>query len=172
MALSPEAWRFDHRRTLSRAVHRAGTPIVSPPGINGSVQTEEGLMKHLRLASAGCVSAVVGFVIAGSANLLAAGVSGAIFTTSVNGTRVNQNSFADKCDVYLDGGPGQNAPVGAAGLPDGDYYFQVTDPSGKTLLSTDAVQFRKFHVAGGIITGLAAPGQHGTGVDVDHNAVT
>jgi len=97
---------------------------------------------------------------------------GAIFTTNVNGTRVNQSSFAAKCDVYLDGGPGPNAPQGAAGLPDGDYYFQVTDPSGKTLLSTDPVQNRKFHVAAGVITGLSAPGNHGTGIDVDHAAVT
>ena len=58
-------------------------------------------------------------------------LSGAIFTTNMNGTRVNQNHYNDKCEVYLDGGPGDNAPQWAAGLPDGDYYFQVTDPSGK-----------------------------------------
>src|SRR5262245_30121689 len=127
-------------------------------------------MKHLRLTSAGCAAAVIGFMIAGSVSLFA--TPGAIFTTNVNGARVNQNTFENKCDVYLDGGPGINAPQTAAGLPDSDYYFQVTDPSGKTLLSTDAVQFRRFHVAGGIITGLSAPGNHGTGLDVDHGAVT
>ena len=97
---------------------------------------------------------------------------GAIFTTNVNGSRVNQNLFADKCDVYLDGGPGPNAPQGAAGLPDGDYFFQVTDPSGKVLLSTDAVNRRQFHVSGGIITGLSGLGNHGTGSDIDHGATT
>jgi hypothetical protein len=58
--------------------------------------------------------------------------SGAIFTTNslCNGTNVN--IFATKTDVYVDGGPVQ---PGAAGLPDGDYYIQVTEPNG-TLLGT------------------------------------
>ena len=44
----------------------------------------------------------------------------------------------------------------AAGLDDGVYVFQVTDPSGKTLLSTDAVQCRQFTVSGGIIVTTAS----------------
>jgi len=82
-------------------------------------------------------------------------LSGAIFTTDITGAIVNQNQYSAKCGpsgVYLDGGPGPSAPATAAGLPDGDYYFQVTDPSGKTLLSTDAVQFRVLTVSGGLIT--------------------
>jgi hypothetical protein len=79
----------------------------------------------------------------------AAGVSGAIFTTNVDATIVNANTqYTSKCQVYLDGGPGANAPAGAAGLPDDDYYFQVTDPNGKTLLSTDPVSNRRFRVSG------------------------
>lgn len=81
-------------------------------------------------------------------------LSGAIFTTDITGAVVNQNQYSSKCGpsgVYLDGGPGPSAPPTAAGLPDGDYYFQVTDPSGKTLLSTDAVQFRRLTVSGGLI---------------------
>ena len=103
---------------------------------------------------------------------------GAIFTTLADGSQVNANIFSAKCDtygVYLDGGPGPNAPQGAAGLPDGDYYFQVTDPSGKTLLSTDPQANRRFTVTGGIITSRVAPlaaGDHDTGLDVDHGAVT
>jgi hypothetical protein len=63
--------------------------------------------------------------------------------------------------------------VGAAGLPDGTYVFQVTDPSGKKLLSTDPANCRQFVVSGGIITGVVVTGcQHGTGVDMDHGAVT
>ena len=104
----------------------------------------------------------------GLTSLSAEPLSGAIFTTDMNGTRVNQNTFPNKCDVYLDGGPGINAPQDAAGLPDGDYYFQVTDPSGKTLLSTDAVANRQFHVSGGIITGLSGAGSHNMGNDTDH----
>lgn len=96
----------------------------------------------------------------------AKGVSGAIFTTDVNGSVVNGNQYASKCDVYLDGGPGPNAPATAAGLPDGDYYFQVTDPSGEQLLSTDAVANRQFRVAGGVI--MAHTGSHLTGTDQDH----
>ncbi len=99
-------------------------------------------------------------------------LSGAIFTTNQNGTRVNQNHFNDKCEVYLDGGPGPNAPQWAAGLPDGDYYFQVTDPSGKKLLSTDPVVNRQFNVSGGIISGLSGLGNHNTGTDVDHGGTT
>src|SRR5260370_6464763 len=92
---------------------------------------------------------------------------GAIFTTDVNGIGVNKNEYLNKCDVYLSGGPGANAPPTAAGLPGGDYYFQVTDPSGKTLLSTDDVKFRQFHVSGGFITSLSGSGNHPTGIDSD-----
>ena len=97
---------------------------------------------------------------------------GAIFTTLADGSVVNGNIFDDKCDVYLDGGPGINAPAGAASLPDGDYYFQVTDPSGKVLLSTDPVENRQFNVSGGLITGVSGAGNHVEGVDVDHGAAT
>lgn len=82
-------------------------------------------------------------------------LSGAIFTTDITGARVNQNLYSAKCGpsgVYLDGGPGPNAPQTAAGLPDGTYYFQVTDPSGKTLLSTDPVADRQVTVSGGLFT--------------------
>jgi hypothetical protein len=101
--------------------------------------------------------------------------SGAIFTTVANGSEVNYNIYPSKDAVYLDGGPGPGAPQTAAGLDDGVYVFQVTDPSGKTLLSTDPVQCRQFTVSGGIIVSTAPspPGcAHVTGLDVDHNAVT
>lgn len=90
-----------------------------------------------------------------------AAVSGAIFTTRADGTEVNYNIYSDKNDVYLNGGPGLNAPDGAAGLPDGIYVFQVTEPSGKTLLSQDAIGCRQFQVAGGnIVNGLPGPCSH------------
>lgn len=99
--------------------------------------------------------------------------SGAIFTTFPDGSEVNVNQFPSKEDVYLDGGPGIGAPATAAGLDDGTYVFQVTDPSGKNLLSTDPARCRQFTVAGGLITGVVPTGcQHVTGVDVDHGAVT
>src|SRR6185312_8221956 len=81
--------------------------------------------------------------------------SGAIFTTVADGSEVNFNIYDLKTDVYLDGGPGPGAPQGAAGLDDGVYVFMVTDPSGKTLLSTDPAACRQFRVTNGIITSVA-----------------
>lgn len=99
--------------------------------------------------------------------------TGAIFTTLPDGSEVNYNHYAFKEDVYLDGGPGPGAPEGAAGLDNGTYVFQVTDPSGKTLLSTDFARCRQFNVAGGIITGVVDTDcDHLTGTDVDHGATT
>ena len=106
--------------------------------------------------------------------------SGAIFTTVSNGSEVNYNQYPSKNAVYLDGGPGPGAPQSAAGLTDSVYVFQVTDPSGKTLLSTDPVKCRRFSVTNGIISaysplaGCPAPsdGNHLLGTDVDHAAVT
>jgi len=100
--------------------------------------------------------------------------SGAIFTTVADGSEVNFNIYGAKEDVYLDGGPGPGAPQTAAGLDDGTYVFQVTEPSGRTLLSTDPAQCRQFIVSGGIITSVAPSGEcaHVTGVDIDHGAVT
>jgi hypothetical protein len=114
--------------------------------------------------TAACITAVV---------LHAHAPSGAIFTTLADGSEVNVNQFPSKDAVYLDGGPGIGAPADAAGLDDGIYVFQVTDPSGRTLLSTDAANCRQFSVNGGVISGVVASGcQHATGSDVDHAAVT
>ena len=62
----------------------------------------------------------------------ASGFSGKIFTTTFSGQ--NENHFSSKDAVYLSGGP---VHEGAAGLPTGSYYFQVTGPSGNDLLSTE-----------------------------------
>lgn len=101
----------------------------------------------------------------------AAAPSGAIFTTVSDGSEVNFNIYPSKDAVYLDGGPGPGAPATAAGLDDGTYVFQVTDPSGKTLLSTDPAACRQFTVSGGVITSVAPSGgcAHHTDIDVDHS---
>jgi len=100
---------------------------------------------------------------------------GAIFTTVKDGSEDNYNIYAAKVDVYLDGGPGIGAPQTAAGLDDGTYVYQITEPSGKTLLSTDQARCRQFTVVNGLITGVVAQAdhcEHVTALDVDHNAVT
>ena len=110
----------------------------------------------------------------------AAATPGAIFTTVADGSEVNYNIYPSKDAVYLDGGPGPGAPQMAAGLNDGLYVFQVTDPPGKTLLSTDDVACRQFQVTNGIISNYLTAAQgsgcttadHVTGLDIDHNAVT
>jgi hypothetical protein len=106
-------------------------------------------------------------------SLAAHAPSGAIFTTLADGSEVNVNQFPSKQDVYLDGGPGIGAPATAAGLDDGTYVFQVTDPSGKTLLSTDPARCRQFTVSGGVINGVVDNDcEHIVGFDVDHGATT
>ena len=123
-------------------------------------------------------------------------LSGAIFTGLEDGGQVNANHYADKRDVYLNAGPPPNAPQDSAGLPDGNYYFQVTDPSGKKLLSEDPVKCREFRVKGGVFweyvsknetymngNGKKAKvvpcymdgwqhGKHDTGFSIDHNSLT
>src|SRR5262245_37439426 len=89
--------------------------------------------KECRVLTVGFVVAML-FVMGGVQSAYA--ISGAIFTTDSAGS-VNVNIYQFKSDVYLNGGPPAHAPCAAAGLPDGNYYFQVTNPSGTLLLSTD-----------------------------------
>jgi hypothetical protein len=77
---------------------------------------------------------------------------GAIYTTEGDGTTVNGNVYQSKNDVYLNGGP-QN--VNSKGLPDGTYYFQVTNPSGSDLLSTDLAVCRQVVVINGYVAGAS-----------------
>lgn len=79
----------------------------------------------------------------------------AIFTSLSDGTTVNQNLYASKSDVYLNGGP-QNQ--NASGLVNGFYYFQVTDPSGSVLLSTDSILNRALTVSNGVVSGITGSG--------------
>jgi cysteine-rich repeat protein len=119
----------------------------------------------LAVALAGCASP--GIAQTGEEGKGGAALSGAIFTTTEDGTRVDANLYADKCDVYLNGGPDHE---GAAGLPEGDYYFQVTTPPAgppaATLLSTDTIGQRQVHVdSTGRITGVSGAGDHQTGTN-------
>jgi hypothetical protein len=128
------------------------------------------------LAATAAVPLAIAVAVVGSA--LAAPpvqLSGAIFTTDASGVPVNLNIYAAKEDVYLNGGPGINAPDDAAGLPAGTYSFQVTDPSGKTLLSSDPVVCRQFTVnASGVIEDVVPAGgcEHATGADGEDGGAT
>ena len=95
--------------------------------------------------------AATGLLLAGGPGVLA-GPAGAIFTTDAAGQFVNGNVYDQKGDVFLNGGPRPNAPCTAAGLPNGEYYFQVTNPSGREVLSSDGIEARKVLVAQGVIT--------------------
>jgi hypothetical protein len=66
---------------------------------------------------------------------------------------VNANLDDFKTDVYLNGGARPNAPCTAAGLPNGIYYFQFTDPPEGTPLHdlSDPITDRRVKVAGGVI---------------------
>lgn len=97
---------------------------------------------------------LLSLVLAMAAPGVSANVSGAIWTTTGSCTNVNGNNYADKADVYLNGGPAGNA---GSGLPDGEYYFQVTDPSGSVLLSTDAIEDRRATVTNGRFSSTSGP---------------
>jgi hypothetical protein len=122
------------------------------------------MTRGTRLLVVSCLS------IGGSMLLSASAPDGAIFTTLPDGSKVNYNIYSSKPDVYLDGGPGDHAPATAAGLPDNRYVFQVTDPSGKTLLSVDDARCREFDVLNGVIVAVVPAGgcEHATGIDADH----
>jgi uncharacterized repeat protein (TIGR01451 family) len=80
-------------------------------------------------------------------------LKGAIFTTLPFGQAVNANvQYNRKIEVYLDGGP-RNPNSLAAGLNDGLYVFQITDPAGKNLLSQDPARCRVVQIKGGVIQG-------------------
>lgn len=112
-----------------------------------------------RIASILVFLGILGVLVAG-ATALAASLSGAIFTTTPDGGIVNENvRYERKIDVYLDGGPGPNAPQTAAGLPDGNYFFQVTDPSGAVLLSENPAKCREIRAQDGVIVELVSIGR-------------
>lgn len=88
-------------------------------------------------------------------------VTGAIYTTTAGCTDVNQNHYASKADVYLSGGPlGQGNPNLS---PDGEWYWQITNTSGNTVLSTQPLSERKVMVTGGqVVAYTGGAVGHGT----------
>jgi hypothetical protein len=119
------------------------------------------LTRTTRTAGWLVVAGLLGAALIAPAATNAAPLDGAIWTSLANGDTVNANIYQDKSDVYLNGGP-QNCG-GSNGLPDGAYYFQVTNPSGSVLLSTDAIKFRQVQVVDGVIDGVSGAGNHALG---------
>lgn len=99
-------------------------------------------------------TATAALIVTVAAIVVSAAFSGAIYTSLGDGTVVNQNLYDSKDDVYLNGGPQGQSPKG---LPDGTYYFQVTNPSGAVLLSTDNAECRQLQVTGGVVSGSIGP---------------
>ena len=108
---------------------------------------------------------------------------GAVFTTDSTCSGVDLNIYGDKHEVYLDGGPSH---PGAASLPDGNYYVQVTDPSGACVLGTSvgASDPTPFKVSGNgtsipciqlcavLINGLGACAANGVDLNCGYNDTT
>ncbi len=103
-----------------------------------------------RLAAVGSVAAFLSTSVFAT---LAASFGGAVYTTDSAGTSVNENIFNGAAAVYINGGP--NNP-NSSGLPANEvFYFEVTDPSGRTLLSKDIAACRQVRTdSNGRISGV------------------
>jgi hypothetical protein len=113
----------------------------------GEQMTKQELPHRGRLFAISSAIALVCMIAGVGVSLADAPVSGAIFTTDSACIGTNVNIYGDKADVYLDGGP---AHTGAAGLPDGYYYVQITGPEGTQLgTSVGSGNDTPVHVTGG-----------------------
>ncbi len=118
-------------------------------------------------AVAVCLSTSI-FAVIASTNF-----NGAVFTTDSAGNWVNENLFLAPADVYVNGGPNN---ASSQGLPPNEiFYFEVTDPSGKILLSSDRTNCRQVQTdANGRIFGayLGDGCSHNVGsIDVNNGAI-
>ena len=118
-----------------------------------SLKTQVKFPKTLTTATVAAL-ATLAFVMLVSALPALAQVNGAIYTTTSTGTTVNGNLYDAKTGVYLNGGPQNSKDAGL--VPDGSYYFQITDPSGAVLLSADDISCRQIVVTNGRIVGVPA----------------
>jgi hypothetical protein len=93
------------------------------------MQREDGLLRYAGLTALAAAVTILVSSVGGAFGSGAAAYttfSGADATAAGcldNPTGVNCNNYADKSDVYVNGGP-----VNGSGLPDGSYYFSVVVP--------------------------------------------
>jgi hypothetical protein len=97
-----------------------------------------------------------------------AAIAGSVSVALQDGQPAAAVVFEDKCDAYLVAGQQEGLPR----LPDGDYFFQVTNVSGEALLSNDEIRFRQFRVSDGAIEGVSGQGNHAVGSDSLSGAAT
>jgi hypothetical protein len=97
-----------------------------------------------------------------------AAIAGSVSVVLQDGQPAAAVVFEDECDAYLVAGQQEGLPR----LPDGDYFFQVTNVSGEALLSSDEIRFRQFRVADGAIEGVSGQGNHAVGSDSLSGAAT
>jgi hypothetical protein len=96
-------------------------------------------------------------VVVGLGAVIAAqGNNGHVFVSTSGGVVPDGNLFQTAQSPYLNSGPRGNAKCSKGNLADGDYYFQVTDPSGRVLLSPDSIDNRRFTASGGKIVSASA----------------
>jgi SdrD B-like domain len=89
---------------------------------------------------------------------------GAVITTTEGG--VAQTVFDSKSDVFFTAGPTATPCAATQFVNDGQYYFQVTDLSGATLLSSDPVSERLVTVHGGVLATYNGHTHDTNGADV------
>jgi hypothetical protein len=86
---------------------------------------------------------------AASAAPLSAQTPGGVFFRNRLNQEVDGNSFIRPSAVCLAGGPGPSCL--GPGLQDGVYYFQITDPAGRVLLTPDPLSERCVVAVGGYL---------------------
>ena len=77
--------------------------------------------------------------------------------TTVGATGAPRDVFADKDDVFFTAGPTATGCAFTQFLNDGRYYFQVTDLSGRRLMSSDPVAERVVTVRNGVLFSADGP---------------
>ncbi len=105
-------------------------------------------MKHGRFR--GIFLPLIGAALA--ATTLQAQSVGGIRVTDATGATPAGSIFGSRDQVNLAAGPADSACAGA-GLPDGQYSFQVNDVTGTEELSADDISQRTFTASGGAISG-------------------
>src|SRR6266446_10080046 len=118
-----------------------------------------GLTRYSIVSRISCLTSIFLICLLSAGVLLAEDFNGNVFVTDKTGAAKDNITYDSAGDAYLNGGPeGKNG----SGLAPGTYYFQVTDPNGNMLLSTDNAECRQLTVTkNGRFAGAAGPASCG-----------